>query len=172
MTRRPPLLPVLLLAGVTSAHAADGPSNPPMNVAYFSELQEAQPITPEALAERLKGRPDNDEAAAAETSLNDWKLCVLDSLARWSTLSEGPGTLIDGAYGRCSDLQRQYRTHLTKVTQNGRSTIDLNFARAMIRTLEDVWRPRLVAVVLDRMVEQKDPRKEVREPSRESHSAR
>ena len=139
------------------------PTSAHMTVAYFNEQQETAPATPEELAARLKGRPDNDEGAAAETALNDWKLCVLDALVRWDALGQGPGTLIDGAYGRCGDLERQYRTHLTKIVLNGRTMIDLNFARAMVKSLEDSWRPRLVAAALDHMLERRE-KEPVRSP--------
>lgn len=149
------------LLAATATLAADPPASggSHMTVAYFSELQEAPPSTPEEMAEKLKGRPDGDEAAAAESALNEWKLCVLDSLVRWGGLSEGPGTLIDGAYGRCGDLERQYRSHLTKIAQNGRTMIDLSFARSMLKSMEDAWRPRLTAAALDQMVQKKEAEK-------------
>jgi hypothetical protein len=140
------------------------PSAPPMPkalaqsaTAYFNALQETGPIGADALAERFKDRAPNDEAVLAETALNQWKLCVLDALVRWAPIqSQGTGTLIDGAFGRCGELERQYRDHLVKVTQGGRMLMDYQFARVMVKTLEDVWRPRLVAALLDQALAQKE----------------
>jgi hypothetical protein len=89
---------------------------------------------------------------AAELALNGWKLCVLESLTHWAPLGEGAGTLVEGAYGRCADLARDYRTHLQRITQDGRVVMDLRMARGMTASLEDAWRPRLIAAALDQML--------------------
>jgi hypothetical protein len=155
-------LSVLALTLVLAEDPA--PAAPPMPkafaqsaTAYFNALQDTGPLGPADLAARFKDRPPTDEAVIAETSLNQWKLCVLDALARWAPIqSQGTGTLIDGAFGRCGELERQYRDHLSKVTQGGRTLMDYQFARVMTKTLEDVWRPRLVAVLLDQALAQKE----------------
>lgn len=120
-----------------------------LTVALFSGLQELPPFSPEEMAARHKDAGDDAEGIAADTALNDWKLCVLDSLNHWAELGEGPGTLIDGAFGRCADVERAYRLHLQQVTQNGRTVVDVQMARTMTRTLEEIWRPRLIAAALD-----------------------
>ena len=145
---------------------ADDPSPivPPMPkalaqsaTAYFNALQETGPFGADDLAARFKDRPATDEAVLAETALNQWKLCVLDALARWAPITgQGTGTLIDGAFGRCGDIERSYRDHLVKVTQGGRALMDYQFARVMVKSLEEVWRPKLVAVLLDQALATKE----------------
>jgi hypothetical protein len=139
-----PLAFALSLLATSAALAAD---KEPTTVSFFGELQERGPSTPEELAERDKTL--SAEVSAADAALNDWKLCVTDALARWADLGQGPGTLVDGAFGRCGDQVRLYRDKLIKVTQNGRQLLDLQFARAMVKGLEESWRLRLVAMALD-----------------------
>jgi hypothetical protein len=132
---------VLLLAG--TAQAA-----PRQNVvAAFSSLQEAPAIAAEQTASRSELDAD---LAAAETALNEWKLCVVGSLDRWAPLHHGPGLLVDGAFGRCADLERSYRTALIAITQDGRRPIDTALARNLTQMLRDSWRLRLTAMALDR----------------------
>lgn len=157
------MFPSVLALAITLADDP-APTAPPMPkaltqsaTAYFNALQETGPLSADDLATRFKDRLATDEAVLAETALNQWKVCVLDALVRWAPIqSQGTGTLIDGAFGRCGELQRQYRDHLVKVTQGGRTLMDYQFARVMTKTLEDVWRPRLVAVLLDQALAQKD----------------
>lgn len=145
---RTALLLAAALAG--AAHAEPAPKRQAPTVAYFISLQEVGAFTPEEMAERHTGGGLDDDAQAADTALNDWKLCATDSLAHWADLKQGLGTLIDGAYGRCADRERAYRDSLLKVQQdNGRPIIDLNLAKSMMRMLEEVWRPRLTAAALD-----------------------
>lgn len=140
------MLPFFLLAaGATPAT----PSTKQFTVAYFNLAQEQGPLSPEDLAARQQDAANGGEAAAADLALNEWKLCALDSLVRWAPLKEGPGTLVDGAYGRCGDLERSYRGHLMKIVQDGRIIVDLNLAKLMTKGLEDAWRPRLIAAALD-----------------------
>jgi len=146
----PGLAALVLIA--SPALAADPPT-PQMTVAYFSELQERGPSTPEELEERAKAT--SPEAAAADSALNDWKLCTVDAIAHWAELGQGPVTLVDGAFGRCGDLARTYRDKLLAVKQGNRLLIDLQFARALIRSLEEAWRPRLVAMALDQELARK-----------------
>ena len=149
--------PLLLAAiGLVSFAAHADPAGPAKRaasmqntVAFFSNLQEAAPSSPEEMAERRANAGEDTETIAADAALNDWKLCVLASVARWAALKEGPGTIVDGAFGRCGDIERQYRTHLLRLTQDGRVVVDLNMGRAMTRALEDAWRPRLIAAALD-----------------------
>ena len=129
-----------------------------LTVALFSGLQEQPPFSPEEMAARHKDAEDDPEGIAADTALNDWKLCVLDSLNHWAELGEGPGTLVDGAFGRCADVERSYRLHLQQVTQNGRAIVDVQMARAMTRSLEEIWRPRLIAAALDQALAAKRAR--------------
>ena len=140
----------LLLLGVTSAATAVPDGKPPRTVAIFMELQDAPPFSAEDMTARQKDAQPSDEGAAADLALNNWKTCVIDSLARWAPVKQGPGTLIDGAYGRCADLERDYRGHLMRITQDGRQVVDMSMARSMTRMLEDGWRPRLTALALDR----------------------
>lgn len=121
-------------------------------VAYFGVIQEQGPFTAEQMAQRGADAADDREGAAADVALNDWKLCVLDALAHWAELREGAGTLVDGAFGRCADIERDYRGHLQRITQDGRVIMDLQMARTMIRGLEETWRPRLIAAALDQML--------------------
>ncbi len=115
----------------------------------INSAQELPAFTPEQLAGRRPMLGDDPEAVAADQALNDWKLCVQDALVRWSSLHPGVGTLVDGAYGRCADLERQYRDHLMRITQGSRLLVDAQLARSLTRLLEDTWRPRLVAAALD-----------------------
>jgi hypothetical protein len=138
-----------LLAAATAAGAAPE-GKPPRTVAIFMELQDAPPFSAEDMAARQKDAQPADEGAAADLALNNWKNCVIESLARWAPLKQGPGTLIDGAYGRCADIERDYRSHLMRITQDGRQLVDMSMARSMTRMLEDGWRPRLTAMALDR----------------------
>jgi len=125
--------------------------------AFFSRMQESGPLTDAQIeAHRAEGI-DEPESIAADTALNDWKKCVLDALPRWAELGEGPGTIVDGAFGRCADAQILYRTHLQRMTQDGRQVMDLQMARAMTRALEDAWRPRLIAAALDQMLAIRHP---------------
>ena len=55
--------------------------------------------------------------------------------------------------GRCSDIERDYRNHLLKITQDGRLLFDLSFARQMAKSLEETWRPRILAAALDHDLE-------------------
>jgi hypothetical protein len=142
-----------ILALIAGPALAADPPTPQMTVAYFSELQERGPSTPEELAERAKST--SAEAAAADSALNDWKLCTVDAIGHWADLGQGPGTLVDGAFGRCGDLARLYRDKLLIVKQGSRLLIDLQFARALIRSLEEAWRPRLIAMALDQELARK-----------------
>ena len=128
---------------------AAGAAQPQRTVALFSELQDAPPFSPEEMAARQKEVDAKEEGAAADLALNNWKNCVIESLSRWAPLHQGPGTLIDGAYGRCADIERDYRGHLMRITQDGRQVVDVSMARSMTKMLEDAWRPRLTAMVLD-----------------------
>ena len=128
---------------------AAGAAQPQRTVALFSELQDAPPFSAEEMAARQKDVDAKDEGAAADLALNAWKNCVIESLSRWAPLHQGPGTLIDGAYGRCADAEREYRRHLMRITQDGRQVVDVSMARSMSKMLEDAWRLRLTAMVLD-----------------------
>lgn len=115
----------------------------------FYAAQELPVFTPEQLAARHKVLGGDADAAAADQALNDWKICVQDALVRWSALKPGVGTLVDGAYGRCFDLERQYRDHLMHIGSGSRTVVDAQLARSLTRLLEDMWRPRLIAAALD-----------------------
>ena len=128
---------------------AAGAAQPQRTVALFSELQDAPPFSPEEMAARQKDADSKDEGQAADLALNNWKNCVIESLTRWAPLHQGPGTLIDGAYGRCADVERDYRGHLMRITQDGRQVVDVSMARSMSKMLEDAWRLRLTAMALD-----------------------
>lgn len=121
-------------------------------VTFFVEAQDVPAFTPEEMAARATTLGDEPEAIAADTSLNQWKQCVQEALVHWAPLNQGPGTLIDGAFGRCADYERDYRAHLVRMTPGGRAVIDIQLARNMTRTLEESWRPRLTATVLDQML--------------------
>ena len=118
-------------------------------VALFSELQDAPPFSADDMAARQKDGDVKDEGQAADLALNTWKNCIIESLTRWAPLRLGPGTMIDGAFGRCADIERDYRGHLMKITQDGRQVVDVSMARSMTKMLEDAWRPRLTAMALD-----------------------
>jgi len=138
--------PVWALLGLATSVGA---AQPQRTVALFSELQDARPFTTEEMAARQKEIEGKDEGAAADLALNNWKNCVIESLTRWAPLRQGPGTLIDGAYGRCADIERDYRGHLMRITQDGRQVVDVSMARSMTKILEDAWRTRLTAMALD-----------------------
>jgi hypothetical protein len=154
----------LLLGLATGAGAAAPDARPARTVALFSDLQEALPFSAEDMAARQKDVAANDEGAAADLALNSWKSCVIDALARWVTLHQGPGTLIDGAYGRCADIERDYRAHLMRITQDGRVVVDVSMARGMIHVLEEAWRPRLTAMALDQELARQQPPTEAPKP--------
>ena len=135
-----------LLLGLATATPA--PAKQP-GVAYFNLAQEEGPLSPEDLAARREAAETGGEPVAADLALHDWKRCVVGALGRWAPLKEGAGTLVDGAYGRCGDLERGYRGHLMKITQDGRAIVDLNLAKLMTKSLEDAWRLRLIAAALD-----------------------
>jgi hypothetical protein len=122
---------------------------PQRTVALFSELQDAPPFSAEEMAARQKDADAKDEGQAADLALNNWKTCVIDSLTRWAPLRQGPGTLIDGAYGRCADIERDYRSHLMRIIEGGRQVVDVSMARSMTHMLEEAWRTRLTAMALD-----------------------
>lgn len=128
---------------------AAGAAPPQRTIALFSELQDSPPFSVEDMAARQKDGEPKDEGQAADLALNNWKNCVIESLARWAPLHQGPGALIDGAYGRCADIERDYRGHLMRITQDGRQVVDLSMGRSMTKMLEDAWRPRLTAMALD-----------------------
>jgi len=132
-----------------SLATAAGAAQPQRTVALFSELQDAPPFSADEMAARQKEVDPKDEGAAADLALNNWKNCVIESLTRWAPLHQDPGTLIDGAYGRCADIERDYRGHLMRIMQDGRQVVDVSMARSMTKMLEDAWRPRLTAMVLD-----------------------
>jgi hypothetical protein len=135
------------MLGLAAAASAAPPQQ--RTVALFSELQDASPFSADDMAARQKDGDVKDEGQAADLALNTWKNCVIESLTRWSSLHQGPGTLIDGAYGRCADIERDYRGHLMRITQDGRQVVDVSMARSMTKMLEDAWRPRLTALALD-----------------------
>lgn len=149
-------LPLLVLALIAPA-AADAPKRAKRTVASIGAVQELAPFSPEQLAERRAEFGDDEEAIAADAELNAWKQCVTGALVRWAPLGEGPSTLIDGAYGLCSENERRYREFLVKQTQDGRSIIDPQMARQMTANLKDIWRPRLVAAALDQKLAAKLP---------------
>ena len=99
---------------------AAGAAQPQRTVALFSELQDAPPFSADEMAARQKEVDPKDEGAAADLALNNWKNCVIESLTRWAPLHQGPGTLIDGAYGRCADIERDYRGHQIAANQGRR----------------------------------------------------
>ena len=136
-----------LAIGVATAAGA-APSSQ-RTVALFSELQDAPPFSADDMAARQKDGDAKDEGQAADLALNNWKNCVIESLTRWAPLHQGPGTLIDGAYGRCADIERDYRAHLMRITQDGRQVVDVSMARSMTKMLEEAWRTRLTAMALD-----------------------
>ena len=148
-----------LLAGAARADPPDRPSPKRVaaTVAYFSGLQEAGPFTPEEMAQRKESGGLDAEAIAADAALNDWKLCVLDAIRRWSELHPGPGALVDGAFGRCADRERAYRDQLTRLSQDGRLVVDLQLGKSMMRTLQETWRPRLIAAALDQELAARHP---------------
>lgn len=139
------------LAWVALGLATAAGAAPPQQrtVALFSELQDAPPFSADDMAARQKDGDAKDEGQAADLALNSWKNCVIDSLTRWAPLHQGPGTLIDGAYGRCADVERDYRGHLMRITQDGRQVVDVSMARSMTKILEEAWRTRLTAMALD-----------------------
>lgn len=139
-------MPAWVLLGLATAAGA---AQPQRTVALFSELQDAPPFSVEEMAARQKDADAKDEGQAADLALNNWKNCVIESLSRWAPLHQGPGTLIDGAYGRCADAERDYRGHLMRITQDGRQVVDVSMARSMSKMLEDAWRLRLTAMALD-----------------------
>ena len=122
---------------VASPAVADAQKRVKRTIATIGAVQDLPAFTPEQLEQR---RVEFGDA---------WKLCVTESLVRWAPLGEGPGTLIDGAYGRCGDIERRYRELLTRITQDGRALIDPSMARQMTNALRESWRPRLVAAALD-----------------------
>ncbi len=139
----------LLLFGMATVAGAAPEARQQRTVALFSELQDAQPFSAEDMAARQKELSASDEGSAADLALNNWKNCMIESLVRWAPLRLGPGTMIDGAFGRCADIERDYRGHLMKITQDGRQVVDVSMARSMTKMLEDAWRPRLTAMALD-----------------------
>ena len=124
-----------------------------VSAAYFLGLQELPAFTPEEMAMRHQGATGDPEALAADRSLNDWKLCALGSIEHWAELKPGRGEIVDGAMGRCVDVERDYRNHLLRISQDGRMLFDLSFARQMAKTLEEAWRPRILAAALDHDLE-------------------
>ena len=139
----------LLLLGMATVASAAPEARQQRTVALFSELQDAPPFSADDMAARQKDGDAKDEGQAADLALNNWKNCMIESLARWAPLRLGPGTMIDGAFGRCADIERDYRGHLMKITQEGRQVVDVSMARSMTKMLEDAWRPRLTAMALD-----------------------
>jgi len=139
----------LLLLGMATVAGAAPEGRQQRTVALFSELQDAPPFSADDMAARQKDGDAKDEGQAADLALNNWKNCMIESLARWAPLRLGPGTMIDGAFGRCADTERDYRGHLMKITQDGRQVVDVSMARSMTKMLEDAWRPRLTAMALD-----------------------
>ena len=136
-----------LRAGV--ATAAGAAPEPQRTVALFSELQDAPPFSRRRHGRAAEGRSTpRTRAQAADLALNNWKNCVTNARA-WAPLASGPGTLIDGAYGRCADIERDYRGHLMRITQDGRQVVDVSMARSMTKMLEEAWRLRLTAMALD-----------------------
>ena len=148
---------MLMLAGIAAPSFAEPLSKRNQLTAFFSRMQEGAPITPDQLAAHKAEGIDDPESIAADLALNDWKTCVIDALPRWADLGQGPGTIVDGAFGRCADVQALYRTHLQRMTQDGRQVMDLQMARTMTRSLEEAWRPRLIAAALDQMLAARRP---------------
>ena len=156
---------VWLLIGIATGAAAASPDPKTLRtVALFSELQEAPPFSADEMAARQQEAAANLAGAAADLALNSWKICVIDAIRRWESLRQGPGTLIDGAFGRCADLERDYRAHLMRITQDGRIVVDVAMARSMTRMLEEAWRPRLTAMALDQDLARQQPVAEVPKP--------
>jgi hypothetical protein len=124
-----------------------------VSAAYFLGLQELPAFTPDEMTQRHQGATGDPEALAADQALNDWKLCAIDSITHWADLKPGRGEIVDGAMGRCVDIEHDYRNHLLKIAQDGRMLFDLSFARQMAKSLEDAWRPRLLAAALDHDLE-------------------
>ena len=143
------LLALLCLSAETAAPKAITAQTA---IIFFAEAQDVPAFTPDELAARAKTLGDEPEAIAADAALNQWKQCVQEALVHWAPLVQGPGTLIDGAFGRCADVARDYRAHLIRMTPGGRQVIDVQLARGMTRTLEEGWRPRLTAMVLDQLL--------------------
>lgn len=147
MTRLPALALLAMLAAPPAA--AQKALTGQTAVTFFVEAQDLPVLSPEQLAERARQIGDEPEAVAADASLNGWKQCVQEALVHWAPLGQGPGVLVDGAWGRCADLARDYRGHLVRMTPGGRQVIDTQLARNLTRSLEEAWRPRLVAQALD-----------------------
>lgn len=145
------------LALLASAATAETPAQGKAAVvtqrtlAAVSAVQELPPFAADEM-ERRRAEIGDEDALAADASLNAWKLCVLDAVVRWQPLKAGPGTVADGAFGRCGDIERYYRDSLARMTQDGRAIVDLQMAKAMARSLEETWRPKIVAAVLDQQL--------------------
>jgi hypothetical protein len=147
----------LVLIGIAAPSLAEPGAKRSQLTAFFSRMQEGAPITADQLAAHRAEGIDDPESIAADLALNDWKKCVVDAVPRWAELDQGPGTIVDGAFGRCADLQALYRTYLQRMTQDGRQVMDLQMARNMTRSLEEAWRPRLIAAALDQMLAARRP---------------
>lgn len=153
----------LALAMATLVAAVGARADPPApkrvaaSIAYFGALQEAGAFSPDEMAQRKASGGLDADALAADEALNVWKTCVTEAIGRWGELHPGPGTLVDGAFGRCADAERAYRDALLHVTQDGRLVVDMQLARSMMRTLEEAWRPRLIAAALDQELALRHP---------------
>ena len=152
-------LAAIVAVGAGRAQAPDrpAPKRVAATVAYFSLLQEAGPFPADEMAQRQASGGLDADALAADGALNAWKTCVLEAIGRWAELHPGPGTLVDGAFGRCADGERRYRDQLLRLTQDGRLVVDMQLARSLMRTLEEVWRPRLIAAALDQELAARHP---------------
>ena len=169
-----PRVPILLLAmiGLSAETGAPKPLTGQTAIIFFAEAQDVPAFTPDELAARARTLGDEPEAIAADAALNQWKQCVQEALVHWAPLPQGPGTLIDGAFGRCADTERDYRAHLIRMTPGGRQVIDVQLARGMTRTLEEGWRPRLTATVLDQQLAKQPTTLTAASPTTREFSAR
>lgn len=91
------------------------------------------------------------QMADAVRAMDAWKACAKGAAVAWSGLAEPAETIADGAIGKCAPQAELYDRSLLRLrTSAGVIVFAVADAEALKAKLQAAWRPRLIAVVLDR----------------------
>lgn len=83
-----------------------------------------------------------------------WKKCTRANTIKYAKLAASPTEISDAAIGKCAAPANLYRNDLltmttSKFSDHPRVVFDISAADGMVTSLKEIWRPRLMAIVLD-----------------------
>jgi hypothetical protein len=117
------------------------------------ETREVGDETTQSWFDRQPTAKENNVVTAtrlAVRKMEAWKICASGAVGRWATSNEPAVVVIDGAIGACSEHTEQYLSALLSIKADERVVYNIDAGEDMVRHLQDTWRPRLTAIVLER----------------------